>query len=256
MQRKRNRVVLLSILALLVSFGLWADDNGYFSARGNYTFLSSTIDGADSAISFSGSYLGKNYSLGFSFYSSGDDRAISVKDRFIVPKKESTRTVFKDGFLREERCGLFHTSLKLLQYGQGNIAKHTEAEFMVGIRLEKDRFENVSFIFDASVGIYSFETRMRNFKTGKLLHINLAYDLTLGVNVRNRLFMNVSATSETDFYIPYNTSWAFRSELLYRINDSWSLGYEDNMAFNDLYFNAVYVTRHERSIFFVWRCKV
>ncbi|MCR5732582.1 MAG: hypothetical protein K6G51_06575 [Sphaerochaetaceae bacterium] len=221
--------------------------------NGNYSFLSSTINGNYGAVTVSGAYNGKKNFLSMSFYATKEDNALSLFDRYVFTKNENTRQVFKNGFLREEPCGLFHTNLKLQYYVQDSIASHSEAEAMIGFRFEKNKFKNVSFYLDLSGGIYTYLTGMRNYNTGNLFNFNIAYDVTLGMNVKNRFFLNLSAVSETDFYIPYVSTLGVRGELLLKLNDFLSLGFEDNLVFNDFYFNRMYVTRHERTIFFVWR---
>ncbi len=258
MRRKFARLVAISVL-LFVCLGLPAVDHHYISLRGDYTALSSTIDGEDRAYTLSPAFLSSTGFARLGLYQSGDDRAFNIKSRILLPskrEKHSTRQIFKDGFLREERKNINHMSLKLFHYNQGNFARHTELEMMFGFRLEGEIFKDVSIYCDSSAGLYFFFTRMSHMSGKDINNFDFAYDFTLGMNVKNRLFANVSIVPETDFYVPYNLTWGLRSELLVKLTDSWQVGFEDNFILNDYYFNKLYATRHERTIFLIWRRSV
>ncbi len=258
MERRQNRLLLI-LAMLLLCFSLPAVDQHYLSLRGDYTFLSSTIDEEDRAYSLSPAFLSSTGFAGLSLYQSGDDRAFSLRSRIVLPSwraANGTRQIFKDGFLREEKVARHHLSAKMLHYNQGNFARHTELELMTGFRLEGEIFSDVSLYWDQSFGVYFVWTRMAHMSGKDINNFDFAFDTTFGMNVHDRLFVNLSAISETSFFVPYNMTWGFRGELLFKINDSWSLGYEESIILNDYYFNELYVTRHERSIYAIWRKRV
>ena len=258
MGRCRNRLLLV-LLLLGLCLGLPAVDQHYLSLRGDYTFLSSTIDGAERACSLSPAFLSSTGFAGLSLYQSEDDRAFALRSRIVLPSRRGegrTRQIFKDGFLREERSVRHHLSLKLMHYNQGNFARHTELEIQAGFRLEGRLFDAVSIYWDQGAGVYFLFTRMAHLPAKDIDNFDLAFDTTIGVNIRDRLFVNLSLVPETSFYVPYNMTWGLKGELLYRISDSLMVGYEESAILNDYYFNELHVTRHERTIYAIWRKKV